>query len=490
VGVTDGAINVQFAQNESLDAAARASATNALSHKSSSVSLKTHTVEGAAFVEKYLHPPTPRPACYAGIPDRNATPGVDYEWRMQDELDVTQANGVLGTANGLLVFSPPSFYRKRFCFAVDGNVAVQIPVLNDINRNVNAVSWNANNEAFRMCYLSDTYEQDASALNNSGMVYGAQFRPNVTSFAASSFELAQRFGKHVGYDKMTQIVDEHLAKRVSSTSPALHVQVINLGVIPLSGGDVLMRSPKSSTWRSTIGGYLPHKFSEPVQEYKSVARSYASQPVPPFTSPVTTTSPNSTYLCFYESYIPVTDTWTLTPFRDVITPSSTAQDLAPWYEMTWSVFLYDFSANSLTGITSAAPIVHKKIVGIESQPPFGSINQALMRDNPMLDQLALDIVSTHDTICRDMLPAAANAGGFISAVAKWAPSVLSTLGSVFGVLRKPKASDESVNSRVGRFDEVMDKLLNSPLAEKVSKKVDKAQAKSKAAKAAKALASQ
>lgn len=491
VETTDAAVNVQFAQNESLDASARGAASATLTDRATKVRLETNTPSGAAWLEKYLHPPSPKGPGYAGIPDRNAGPAVDYEFRLEDEINLSTAAGFLANSNALIVFSPPSILRQRMTFVTNGITYAQVPPANAENNNMNYTSWNANAEAWRMTYLSDTFEQDATALNNAGMLYGAQFKPNVTTFLVDDIGFDLRFGKHEGYNEFLKLIPKTIAHLKATVGKQglrdatfdATIQVISLGVFPLSGGDVLMRTPKSQSWRSTVGGYLPHRFSEPTQKYMSQVRQYTSIAGAGASVP----GAMQFYVCAFETYTPLTDTWKLQAF---LAPDSATimTDVGPWYDMTWSVLLYDFSAQIGSGSSFGfAPLVHKKIVGIEAQPPFGSINQAIMRGNPMLDQKAIDISSTHDIICPDMYPAAANAGGFLGVVSKWAPSILNTLGSVFGAVTKAnKNSSEKnetvLNKRLDAMSAAMDAMLNSQVIEKMKKKEAKKMAKGAASK--------
>jgi len=478
--VSNGAGNVQFSQNESLDSAARSNALVALSDNVGRRKLVTDTVAGAAFAEKYMHPPSPLPAEYSGIPDRNALPGVHYEYRIEDELSINDVISALSTATRVAVFSPPSVYRKRFAFALDGINIAQVTPWNTPNPNVSFTSWNANVETYRMEYLSDTYEQDATAFNNAGMLYGAQFRPDVSLFAGSTLQtdFVSKYRSHKGVREANELIRDKMVAVINDSglteaTPALQVQVISLGAFgpTFSGGDVLMKSPNSTSWRSTIGGYFPHRFSEPVQKYISQSRPYTT-----LTPPSAVVSADVITLCFYETYDPVTDTWTLSAFQST-DGSTQTWDVAKWYDMTWSVLLYDFSAAVFTGAIPA-PLVHKKIFGINTTAPFGSMNLALMKARPVLDQKAMDLICLYESVHPDMLPAAANAGGFIGAIAKFAPTVLNVLSSVFGAVKRANGggpgADQRIDKRVDELEDVIFKFMESlPNAVKAGKEVVK-----------------
>jgi len=474
----ESAANVQFAQNESLDAVARADAVGAL-RRSKLPAFVCKTASGAAWLKTYLHPPSGKGEGFSGIPDRNAGCAVDYSWRLSDELDMGSVTAVLPTATRAVIVTPPSVFRQRFVFATDGTALAQVCSLNIANRNITATSWNVNAEAWRMAALSDTFEQDATAFNNAGMLYGAQWVPGVSTFAFSSIEFVSRFGKHIGHDRILdgiqkqRIASACAEERLMDTTPALHIQVVSLGAIPLNGGDVLMKSPKSARWRSTVGGWFRHRFTEPTQRYLSQARNYTS-----------TTGAGSAvggsavrYLCLYEFYDPTTDTWQIQNLFSAENPSATV-DVAEWYPMTWGILLYDFSA-AVAGGFNVAPLVHNRDYTLEAVPPFGSMNTALIRRPPMLDQEALDHASSVGVAEDDMLPAAANAGGFISAIARFAPTVLSTLGGILSGVFKGKGEQLEAGKAIGgQLSTVMGEVRK--LAAEV--KAAKAQAMKPAAK--------
>jgi hypothetical protein len=467
--------NVQFAQNESLDRESQEKALASIPANVLNTRLETNTPAGAALLEKHLHPPSQTPAAYSGITDRNTEGGLDYEWRLQDELNYEDWNAALSGATAVVIFSPPSNYRLRMVFATDGTNIAQVVSNNTPNPDLSVSSFQQNVERWRMCYLSDTYEQDANALNNAGMLYGCQFAPPVSMFAGNSVqsltEQLQRYSKHSGFKDALKMIGKHfpaetltsknmdqsvMVEKLAAT-PALAVQVVNLGQIPVRGSEVLMKSPRSASWRSTIGAYFRHRWTEPVQNFISTSRPYTALTG----GGASIIGNNAITVCFYETYNSTTDTWTLTSFQS--SDGSTAMwDCTKWYEMTWSCILYDFSSQVTGGSGfSPASLVHKKIWGIETVPPFGSMNLALKRDCPVLDQRALDAIAMANQQCPDMMPAAANAfGGAMAAIAKYAPMVLSTLSSVFAAARDTSKNRETkFNGRVDKLENFLERMV-------------------------------
>lgn len=427
------------------------------------------TASGAAWVEKYLHPPSERRSEYSGVPDENCSPGVDYEFRTQDELGIATLQGAVGTeVTKMLIISPPSVLRNRLVFGINPNNSTALPAtpLNTPNPNLTRQSFNAGVEAWRMAYLSDTYELDSTAFTNAGMLYGCQFRPNVANYEATTLTLEKDLkplAKHKGFNELVNRIKTH-AKTSKGFSEFVDlkeagsnvlVQVISLGKIPLTGGEVLMKSTKSASWLAKEGAFMVHRFTERTQKYISNTRKYELGIV----DGGTTTGNNGAFIvCYYETYDPATDTYTLHNWTSSEgEPSGNALDAAPWYDMTWSMLMYDFTA--LSGQISVIPaypsIVHKKIFGIETQPLFGSLQTALVRQCPYVDIAALQLGALYSNAVSDMLPSKANSlGGLLTKAAQYVPSILGLISNVFG--KKPE--NEASNKAIDKLNRKIERL--------------------------------
>lgn len=68
--------NIDINPNDSHEGTAMTS----VNHRGKNVSIHCDTPEGAAFVEKYLHPPHPSRGEYCGIPDKNNSPSAHAQY--------------------------------------------------------------------------------------------------------------------------------------------------------------------------------------------------------------------------------------------------------------------------------------------------------------------------------------------------------------------------------------------------------------------------
>lgn len=396
---------------------------------------KTDTATGAAWVEKYLHPPSALRASYNGIPDLNNTPSVNLEYRLESEQTPPT-----GTGTSTLYVLPPSVYTHAYRFAVNPTSAgfSEESLLVPENPNVDLPEFSKTAESYRMAYRSTTFYQDATAFNNAGMIYTSQFRPNVAEYTERDIAaFHQRFYAHKGAKEAIKLLTKSqavedgfeklgLSDKVGLPSSGNVLQVISLGKIPQTGGEVLMRSPKSVARRANEGAFVVHQFSEPTQSYKSMARSYEKRTaVPPLRYGV---------FSFFE-YENAAGEYVLASFSSR-KDGSAAPDL-PWYEMTWAFVLY----TPAVGTDTAAPILLKTIVGVEVQPTSGSLLQAVVKDSPLYDQQALRMASMMRQQMPDSLPASANDfSSFIGAALEWAPKIFSAIKGIFA----PKPTESEV----------------------------------------------
>lgn len=406
--------------------------------------IECDTASGAAFVEDHCHPPGKRRPEYRGIPD--GTPGAAShpKWVQENELTINPTADFPGTTiNRVLVLSPPSVSRMRFVLAVDTTGGVhQNPGYNVPFKSVNGTSWATEVESWRMECCSDTYHLDATALNNAGMLAGVKFRGNVAQYGSQGVLLAhqqpmdafhRRFCSHKGYREFVATIDSHAkrlaAESLSEVTPALSVQVVSLGQLPLDLGDVLQRSPETSeSWRSTEGAFFVHDYTEKTQRYISQYRQYTS------TAAGATAPPGEFILCAFETFNPTTNLWSLTYFSS-LEHGSQAFDIAPWYDMEWSLLCFNFGANTTTtgGTPPQTSLVHKKIVGVGCQAPFGAFSSSLQVPPPYVDDKAMRMVSVAMSGMKDMLPARANAlPSLLSKALTYAPTVLGFLTKAFG----------------------------------------------------------
>jgi hypothetical protein len=272
------------------------------------------------------------------------------------------------------------------------------------------------------------------------MLYTAQFRPNVVVYSERNLSaFHERFREHIGYKtvmakhNITEPEDDGvmvLAKetsrmqlnarappKVPSTGNVL--QVISLGKLPISGGDVMMRSPKSRASKALDGAFFVHQFSEPTQRYVSLSRTYDKKD----------SALRNVIFSAYE-YIDTAGAYHLDDFHTV--DGGTNCPDAEWYDMTWGMFIYTpGQLNPAIGGTPAELII-KTIYGIDAQPVGGSVLQAVAKDAPLYDQQALRLGAMMRQQMPDSLPASANdLGSIIATAIEWAPKIWNGIKSIF-----------------------------------------------------------
>jgi hypothetical protein len=437
--------------------------------------ISVDTPAGAAWIEKYLHPPSATKAVYAGIPDLNGTPSVNLEYRLE--------RTVPASGNPEVYYLPPSIIRQGFAFEISpAGTFTQDPLSFIANSQVSAREFSTNAESYRMAYRSTTIYQDSTGFNNNGMLYAAQFRPNVSMYTDRLFgSFVEKYRNHQGFKKVLDAMSEKFTAnldtyeivhgmdkmnlgRKEAPKPKLPsqgnaLQIISLGKIPTSATDVMMRSPRSRAAKAVEGAFLVHQFSEPTQSYKSLSRTYKDD----------SGSEAIAYSIFSVFEYEAPDgTLHLSSF-ETSDGGSNCPDLE-WYDMTWGMVMYvpgPASAN-----TPVADLIVKTIMGVDVQPTAGSMFAAVAKEAPLYDQQALRLGAMMRQRMPDALPAAANDFGSIMAtVLKFAPMVINGIKSIF----TPKASVATAK-KVAKETVVQEEKKKKPL--------ERAQAKMKTRKAA------
>jgi hypothetical protein len=433
--------------------------------------IQVDTPAGAAWVEKYLHPPSTTKAVYAGIPDLNGTPSVNLEYRLERKVAMSDTTA----GNAIVMYFPPSIMRQGFAFEVNSSGVVdQFTKAFIKNTQISEQDFATNAESYRMAYRSSTVYQDSTGFNNNGMLYSAQFRPNVQTFNDQQLsEFTEAYGNHQGFDNLKECfvqpedtydvvyqqkpaskandlnkLTNDMAKiNVRRTAPKPHqprlpssgnvIQVISLGRIPITATDVMMRSPKAQARKAVEGAFVVHQFSEPTQSYKSLSRTYKNA--------AATEALAYSIFCVYE--FEFNGMLYLSDFNSLDGGTHTTD--FEWYEMTWGLLMY------VPGATSAgqpeADLIVKTIFGLDVQPTSGSMFSAVSKDAPLYDQQALRLAAMMRQKMPDSMPAAANDfGSIIAAVTKWAPMIFNGIKSIFA----PKATTETVKKEARKATEV------------------------------------
>jgi len=312
-----------------------------------------------------------------------------------------------------------------------------------------------------MGYDSVTIYQDATAFNNAGMLYAAQFRPNVTTIQDADLapplhvQFAAKYSSYKGYDEMLKMhtflnppernkggfTSLFKTMDLKDASPGNSLQIINLGKIPTTGGELMMRSAKSVGDKAQEGAFIVKQFSEPAQTYKSIARTYNRIPG--------VVSQDNVFSCF--EFIDGSGVYNISAFTS--TTGSNSPDFA-WYDMTWGVALYDYTSTFNAPNDYVAPLCIKRIFGIEVQPVAGSILQPVAQTPPDYDVRALTKANSILRAKPDSLPAKANSlGSLISMALKYAPAVIDLFSKTDSKIegkKEKKATTKKVEKKVER----------------------------------------
>jgi hypothetical protein len=397
-------------------------------YKLADTNVSVDTPSGAAWAEKYLHPPSALKPQYAGIPDLNSTASVNLEYRL--ECEQAQVGN-----NAVLYVIPPSIMRQAFKFTIAGTSITDSSADMPVNRNVTIDDFAKTSESYRMGYRSTTLYQDSTAFNNNGMVYTSQFRPNIATYTDHDLTaFAERYAGHQGISEVMKQIkarspDDGFTKLGGPTtpSPGNTLQVISLGRIPLTGGDVLMKSPHSTARRACEGAFVVQQFSEPTQRYVSLARHYTKR-----------SDPATSYSVFnYYEFIDDTGKFFIASFK-----SSDGGAFSPdieWYDMTWAFMMI---------VTPDVPTypcsyILKTIVGVDVQPVSGTLLQSVVKESALYDMQALRMSSMLRQRMPDSLPASSNDFASVAAtVMNWAPKIWGAIKSIFGGAEKPEIKKE------------------------------------------------
>lgn len=272
--------------------------------------LKYSSAAGKSWLTKYLHPPSSRDSSYAGYPDMNATQAVHMEHRLVDEQSIppdTQSTNTLGC---VYLFVPGLLYpllRMPWTYGPMDYDSVTVSVKNN-NWTVQTILQNFTR--VRPSYLSITAELDATAFNNTGTIYAAQFNPSVvrstlpytllnykiadeqiaqleTTFNLTQGTLTEFIRsfttKHYTLEETSGLVfDKEFLTRsiklVSDNNDEASVRAFNESVIELVQIGKPINTPSDITMSSlsfyqaplTAGVYSPLRINQPINDYKPI----------------------------------------------------------------------------------------------------------------------------------------------------------------------------------------------------------------------------
>lgn len=438
--------------------------------------IQTHTnvkhTQQDAVIRKLLHPPSAVPE-FAGLPTNDARSQVVVEWRNMDLMDAPRViNYKTGTPTYLQVieatnedlstfdygFFIPNGARVKHIGMVRNNTAPDKRMYQDyagvaIEKLYNFRNWVEDVNLYRPIGKSTTFYLNATMFNNTGMVVGNQFNPNIL-FAGTLLGLA--FERPQLFYAMVKSMYQH--KQISTTrdsnciekwlnfphyhrveilkhlnlNPTDHLnldpntnhQIINLGRISTEPG--IVNFPTSSqilgnSMRSYGGKALEGAFS--VQRLNTIAPQWLASGNT--RAAVDTSEITGLYQCWRAELQGSDDDYILTPFHENADVGVLESSLRALYDtlwskdMTWSyVFFSGLSLNPQTGSATSKQLLIKKTYSIyEVQPNLSSAWAGMVRLGPKPDLTTMQAVMDGFFELKDVMPARYNFWGTIASLA-------------------------------------------------------------------------
>jgi hypothetical protein len=453
-----------------------------------------------ATVRKLLHPPSAIPG-FDGLPTNDARTQVLLQYA-NTNLNKTPLSfgGTLGgpvtplsnteletfdygilSMNGLRVLSVPFIYRS-------GTGAFFQDVNNiDIQDAYDAKRFCADAQLYRPAYKSITTQLNATAFNNTGIVTGNQFNPNImfagsllsmahgqpellTHFVRSAERRAQSvgrslivrrdhpdYGRHLkSFSNFPTYIQDELRKVLSANSdhavdldPNTDVQIVNFGQkAPVSGSiqidpvpsasQLLNQSMRSYTGRAREGTFAVQRLNTVSPDWLTAGNtSHSSAPLQ-----------HGLYQCYYF----ILD-GSLAPHVIALTenlPDGATEGEAItkplldtiWSkDMTWSWLLYEgLSLNTQTSQpVSTQLIIRKTYTGFEVQPAISSAWAGLTRLAPQPNIATMQATMDGFYQMKDVMPSCYNFWGTIGTIL--GPSLLKAGGSILSWLTNKVTSE-------------------------------------------------
>jgi hypothetical protein len=330
----------------------------------------------------------------------------------------------------------------------------------------------------RNSYLSSTFQYDATAFNNSGMCYSAQFQPSTYQMTTGQTfrKLMQQKSKHINkfiehvnkiegpkaankYREMAKgnSVDYDMVDDLNALNISFNAfQVVKLDKPIETPSDITMLSPKSYQARSVEGAFVVHQVNEDYNAFKSIrGGNYSSGAIN-----------NDTFLlvCCYEYTDPGGLTY-IEPFFTDSTEQKFMQDVE-WGDWSWS---YTMFTGCYEGLANATPlnINIKYIGGFEVAPITRSILNSQAMPPAMFDPMAIETATIITQSRQDAMPASKNAGGVMSAIASSiAPTAIGMISKAIsgadGKVNEDKqiAKEMMTSNPPEKLDVVNDSVIN------------------------------
>jgi hypothetical protein len=196
--------------------------------------------EGVAFLEKHLHPPGYTPGV-EGVPDRDGMASVVVDYK--DAFTVSKPATGTGNWNCLLLSAPNLQASSYYWTWRDGDTSMGTAQVHKIPAVLaGTLNVTPNISRIRPIARSTTAYLNAPALADQGMVYGVQWKPNISADI----------------------------KEVS-TSVYLPVADLFANKLPADGDAIVGMSSKAYMGKAREGCYISHSYTQPTVSYKDTS---------------------------------------------------------------------------------------------------------------------------------------------------------------------------------------------------------------------------
>jgi len=435
-----------------------------------------------AVIRKTLHPPSAVPE-FCGIPTNDARSQVNIEWRnmeiMQTPRLVDSKSNVVFELEAIdlktfdYAFLIPNGARvKSIGFVYNAQQGVMMQDLNGVmlEQLYNFENWPRDVNLYRPIYKSSTFYLNATAFNDTGMVVGNQFNPNIlfsgtlgdmvhsnpklfysyvkSAHSRSLIKIHQRPTREI-VEAWETIPHYHRteALRLLSANPTdavdldpnTSIQIINLGQLAPSNFNGVFNVPTTSQILGNSLRSLGCKAKEgmfSVQRLNTVAPAWLAgsntlgkivgNPQPGLYQCWVAQLVNGEYIL--ESYSENAPVGTESTKLNVLYDTLWSKD------MTWSwVRFSGLSLNSQTSVSTQL-VIKKTYCGYEVQPCYASAWAGMMKLGPKPDLKTMQAMMDAFYELKDVMPARYNFWGSLGTMAAegiktFGASILSGLAS-------------------------------------------------------------
>jgi len=449
----------------------------------------------AAFIQKCIHPPSAVPN-FEGLPTNDARSQVLLQWRNVQLManpyiwdytvhsvravtaaDLTTFNYAILCMNGARVLSVPFIYNRT------SNTMDQDYNNVDTQDAFDFTNWHKEANLYRPAYRSVTTYLNATAFNNTGMVVGQQFNPNIL-FGGTLTELAltnpkvfylwmscayKRGQLHTHrenacsldtpcemWDELPKYIREETS-RVLGLPPTTHfeldpntnLQIFNVGIVGNGTGtkatcvptasQILNNSMRSYAGKAYEGTFSVSRLNTLTPSWLAGSNTYVGSITPQ----------NGLYQC----YVMTTGTDGLphiaalydnAKIGDVELGLTVLLDTLWSKDMTWNWVLYEgLSMNSQTSVSTQL-LIKKYYTGYEVQPTPKSAWAGMIQLAPKPDIMSLQALMDAFYDLKDTLPAKYNFLGTLASLIPLIPSAVDAISSIF----KKKATISEPSEKV------------------------------------------